>query len=105
MLIEEGWKPGVWIDGVRSANAVSGDVFGGFAHLVHGDLLVAHNHRTDRCEHRDHDQRVHHQTFMGRRASRVAAAHPVRRTRRLAGCDRPRPGRRRGFRQHGKAWS
>lgn len=40
MLIEEGWKPGVWIDGARSGSATRGDVFGRFAHLVHDDLLV-----------------------------------------------------------------
>jgi hypothetical protein len=46
MLIEEGWRPGVWIDGDQSCKATNGDVFGTFAHLVHDDLLAA---RTAGC--------------------------------------------------------
>ncbi|MFJ7218936.1 hypothetical protein [Amycolatopsis sp. NPDC098790] len=40
MLIESGWKPGVWIDGDHSSKPINGDVFGTFAHLVHDDLLA-----------------------------------------------------------------
>ncbi|WP_439382125.1 hypothetical protein [Amycolatopsis lexingtonensis] len=41
MLIEESWKPGVWIDGDPSSNACNGGAIGTFAHLVHDDLLAA----------------------------------------------------------------
>ncbi|MFJ7213611.1 hypothetical protein [Amycolatopsis sp. NPDC098790] len=41
MLIEDGWKPGVWIDGDHSRSATVGDVFGTFAHLVYEDLRTA----------------------------------------------------------------
>lgn len=41
MLIEQGWKPGVWIDGQPSSTAATTDAFGTFAHHVHDDLLAA----------------------------------------------------------------
>ncbi|MGW3960141.1 hypothetical protein ACWED2_09975 [Amycolatopsis sp. NPDC005003] len=41
MLIEEGWKPGVWVDGVESRDINDCDAFGSFAHHVHEDLLAA----------------------------------------------------------------
>ncbi|MEU4524731.1 hypothetical protein AB0F52_39180 [Amycolatopsis sp. NPDC024027] len=41
MLIEDGWKPGVWIDGSPSSDSASSDAFGTFAHRVHEDLLAA----------------------------------------------------------------
>jgi hypothetical protein len=45
MLIEQGWQPGVWIDGqpahATDAATDTADAFGTFAHRVHGDLLAA----------------------------------------------------------------
>ncbi|WP_410630958.1 hypothetical protein [Amycolatopsis sp. cmx-4-83] len=41
MLIEDNWKPGVWIDGDQSSGASNGDAIGMFVHLIHDDLLAA----------------------------------------------------------------
>lgn len=41
MLIEDGWKSGVWIDGSPSGDSTGSDAFGRFAHRVHDDLLAA----------------------------------------------------------------
>jgi hypothetical protein len=41
MLIEQGWKPGVWINGQPSLTTDATDAFGTFAHDVYDDLLAA----------------------------------------------------------------